>query len=153
MLKAKVLILKRSSGEGKSARIANTGNLSSASSSVRNESKMREKGKSGCLRKVAGAGIPGMVVKGEAGSGACERCSACHFELGAQLQELRILGLLKCLALMGVACGRPGSSSRGNRRDEKSERSSRRGSGGRGRSASSSSRSRSRSPPRSPRRR
>jgi len=48
---------------------------------------------------------------------------------------------------------RRGSSSRGNRRDEKSERSSRRGSGGRGRSASSSSRSRSRSPPRSPRRR
>ena len=70
MLKAKVLILKRSSGEGKSARIANTGNLSSASSSVRNESKMREKGKSGCLRKVTGAGIPGMVVKGEAGSAA-----------------------------------------------------------------------------------
>ena len=63
MSKAKVSTPKPNSGEGKSAKNFSTGNTSSANLLVRKESKKCEKGKSAVRRKVAGAGIPGMIVE------------------------------------------------------------------------------------------
>jgi hypothetical protein len=60
--RAKVLILKRNSGEKKNARSGSTGSTSSASSLVRNESKRREKGKNAKQQKMPDAGILGVIV-------------------------------------------------------------------------------------------